>query len=71
MPIKINKTQKQILINFIKDNPVLLKVKFTNNFTKQDYQKLWCQISEILNSVPGPHKNWKQWKKVIKNWEKF
>ena len=29
--------------------------------------KSWCEVTDILNALPGAQKTWKQWQKVIKN----
>lgn len=62
----VNENQKKILVEFMKQNPNLVKGTFSQKFSLVDARKLWEEISEILNSVPGgAKKEWRQWRKVI------
>lgn len=47
---KINKDQKGMLIEFIKEHPEMQQVKFGTNFTYKKARKLWEEVSEILNA---------------------
>lgn len=63
-------TQKRVgnildlLVEFMEKHPKLIKGKFSADFTLKNAQKLWAEISLILNSVPGAKKEWKQWRKI-------
>lgn len=62
---QITQSQKVLLVKFIKSQPNLQSGKFSPNFTKKYAQKLWRDITAILNAVPGaPKKTWAQWRKV-------
>ncbi|XP_049819237.1 uncharacterized protein LOC126264635 [Aethina tumida] len=59
--IRISSKQKQMLVRFVKTNPIL-----ETNCRRNDIKKrrLWCLITKILNSVPnGVSKPWKGWRK--------
>ena len=61
----MNSEQKKLLIEFVKKHKKLQAPKFDATFSYKDSQRLWEEISGILNSVPGAKKNWKLWRKVI------
>ena len=49
----------------MRKHPQLQSGRFTNDFTKKDYERLWSEITTILNNVPGGStKDWKGWRKV-------
>jgi len=60
----ITNEQKTLLIEYMNKYPELLKGKLTSSFTLKDSIRLWNEISEILNSVNGAKKEWKDWHKV-------
>jgi hypothetical protein len=41
-----------------------VKGKFTATFTAKDSAKLWGEIAQELNAIPGPSKKGKDWKEV-------
>lgn len=62
----VNKTQKNILIDFMKNHENLQSGKFSNNFTYRKAQQLWQEVTIMLNSVAGgASKDWKKWRRVI------
>ncbi|CAH1107064.1 unnamed protein product [Psylliodes chrysocephalus] len=60
----ISQDQKKELIQFMEQNPDLGSGKFTKKFTFKTGQELWMQITQILNSLPGAKKDWRQWRKT-------
>lgn len=56
--------QKTALLNFIEANPKIKSGKYDINFTYKDGNKLWEEVAENLNAIPGSQKNWKSWRKV-------
>lgn len=68
----INGTQKDILVEFMKQHEDLQSGKFTREFTFKKAQNLWNEIAEQLNAVPGgARKEWKMWRKVSCMCKKF
>ncbi|CAG9819868.1 unnamed protein product [Phaedon cochleariae] len=55
--------QKKILLEFIKKHPNLASGKFSNNFSQKEAQRLWQELTVILNSC-GTDKDWKSWRKT-------
>lgn len=63
--LPINKTQKELLVEFMKSRPELRSGRFTPMFTFKKAKELWEQLTDLLNAVPnGSHKDWRQWRKV-------
>ncbi|XP_039308061.1 uncharacterized protein LOC120358311 [Solenopsis invicta] len=60
----ISNGQRKILIEFLNNHPELVSAKFTSTFSYKDAQKLWCEITNILNALPGAKKTWEQWRKT-------
>lgn len=60
----ITSEQRTMLIEYINKHPQLLKGKFSSSFTLQDSMRLWNELTEILNSMNGAKKDWKDWRKV-------
>lgn len=61
----MNSQQKELLLEFIVKNPDLKSGKFTATFTRKVCQKLWMDVTKLLNSVPcGAQKSADQWKRV-------
>ncbi|KAI4463379.1 hypothetical protein MML48_4g00013344 [Holotrichia oblita] len=56
--------QKKIMIEFLKKHYNLVSGKFSNNFTYKDAERLWQELTNILNSMPGAQKSWKNWRKT-------
>lgn len=62
---KINRTsrnitpdQKEVMITFIK--------KIQNNKSASSISvKQWQELTDILNSIPGPMREWKEWRQVV------
>lgn len=53
-----------LLLDFLQKNPQLKSGKFTSSFTYKTAQKMWNDVSVILNAVGPAQKNWNQWRKV-------
>lgn len=53
-----------MLIELLKKHKKLISGKFTQDFTFKDAEEQWRQIAEVLNSIPGAAKDWKNWRKV-------
>lgn len=64
--INASTEQKRIMLEFIKKNSKLTSGKFSNDFTQKDAQRMWQELTNLLNSCPGANKDWKAWRKVIK-----
>ncbi|CAH1116405.1 unnamed protein product [Phaedon cochleariae] len=62
--------QKNMLVDLLKDEKYsqLISGKFKASFTFEHAKGKWEEITEILNSVPGARKDWKQWRKT---WQDF
>ncbi|CAH0563094.1 unnamed protein product [Brassicogethes aeneus] len=59
--------QKDMLIEFMACNPQLESGKFTSQFTFKKAQQLCEKISGQVNAVArGANKDWRQWRKVLK-----
>ena len=56
--------QKNMLVGFIVFHPELVSGKNTIKSTVKQRQKLWENITNILNSEVGPNKSWIEWRKV-------
>ncbi|KAL5241364.1 hypothetical protein ACI65C_008774 [Semiaphis heraclei] len=55
--------QKEALVEFMENHPDLRKGKFSINFTTATAKKLWVKYQIMLNSIPGPAKEWNEWRK--------
>jgi hypothetical protein len=60
----ISSAQTNKLIELLQNEPDLLSGKFISKFTYKEGQKKWEEIAQIVNSIPGARKDWKQWRKV-------
>ncbi|KAG5876356.1 hypothetical protein JTB14_009041 [Gonioctena quinquepunctata] len=60
----LSSAQKTELLEFLERNPALQKGKFSNDFTFKKAQGMWMEVSNTLNSLPGAHKDWRQWRKA-------
>jgi len=60
----VSAEQKKEIILFMEEHPELKSGKFSNKFTYKTAQELWISLSDLLNSLPGAKKEWKQWRKV-------
>ncbi|KFM61297.1 hypothetical protein X975_12487, partial [Stegodyphus mimosarum] len=57
--------QKQLLLQFVEDNPQIHRVKIDHNFTLQEKNNLWLRLANILNSDGlGAVKTPDEWRKV-------
>lgn len=56
--------QKSKLVELVNGDPQLKNGKLDQTFTKQDLQRRWQGISEILNGIQGVQETWIQWRKV-------
>ncbi|KAF5298644.1 hypothetical protein FQR65_LT19600 [Abscondita terminalis] len=65
---RISENQRQMLFQHIKENPQLIKSKFSATFTYKNAQQLWKNIETELNAITGTKKDWKQWRKT---WQDF
>lgn len=61
-----NGIQKNILIEYMEQNPKLRAGTFGPDFTFKNAQTLWEIITVKLNAVPGGAKkdHWRMWRKV-------
>lgn len=62
--VYVTAKQKKKLIELITEHPELISCKVTQDFSYRDSQRLWQNIANECNSIPGAKKNWRQWKKV-------
>lgn len=60
----ISEEQKKLMVEFLKNHKELTSGKFSQQFSKQESIKLWEELTIILNSIPGPKKTYKDWRKV-------
>ncbi|KAJ8909985.1 hypothetical protein NQ315_013578 [Exocentrus adspersus] len=44
------------MFQFLKTHKELIAGRFSSSFTTKTAELLWCQLSEVLNSMPGPKK---------------
>jgi len=56
--------QKQTIIHFMESHSHLTKGKFSESFTNEKATNLWQELTTLLNSIPGPIKEWKTWRRV-------
>lgn len=61
-----NGIQKNILLEYMEQNPKLRAGTFGPDFTFKNAQTLWEIITVKLNAVPGGAKkdHWRMWRKV-------
>lgn len=60
----VTNDQKAAMVDFFKCHPNLYKGKHTVKFTQAIATQQWEELSAILNSIPGPIKDWKAWRRV-------
>jgi len=60
----VTSDQKAAMIDFLKNHDELAKGKHSSTFTQAIAKNLWEELSRILNSIPGPVKDWKSWRRV-------
>lgn len=56
--------QKAAMIDFLRSHDDLLKGKQSQTFTQAVAKQQWEELTEVLNSILGPIKDWKAWRKV-------
>lgn len=61
----VTNAQKEALVEFMENNTDLKRGKFTSSFTHKKAQRLWEQITQLLNSMVGANKTADKWRKVI------
>lgn len=62
---KITQRQLEVMTDFIMRHKSMVVSKFSSKFTAMDKEKLWDELTEILNSDGlGPKKDSKKWKRV-------
>ncbi|KAK4882318.1 hypothetical protein RN001_005637 [Aquatica leii] len=61
---KVSEWQKQVLLQFLEDNPNVKSGKFSANFTYKTAQRSWQTIAEQLNAIGPVQKSWCQWRKT-------
>ncbi|CAI6342984.1 unnamed protein product [Macrosiphum euphorbiae] len=59
------------MVDFLNNHSDLLKGKHSATFTKHIAAKQWQELTDLLNSIPGPIKYWKAWRRVRTNKLKF
>ncbi|KAL3274233.1 hypothetical protein HHI36_015644 [Cryptolaemus montrouzieri] len=60
----VSETQKELILAFMKDDLKFAAGKFDRNYTHAKAQMKWLELSKILNTFPGPTKDWKSWKRT-------
>jgi len=60
----VTNDQKAAMVDFLKIHEDLSKGKHTSTFTQSVAKQQWEELSGILNSIPGPIKDWKSWRRV-------
>lgn len=56
--------QKNKLVELVSADTNLVSGKFSTSFTFKDNHQRWVAIAEIVNAIPGAHKDWRHWRKV-------
>lgn len=56
--IRVTSDQKEVMIAFIK------KIRNGKSDSSISVNK-WRELTVILNSIPGPVKEWKEWRQVV------
>lgn len=52
----ISSEQRAILIEFLNKHPELVSAKFSSTLSYRNGQKLWCEVTDILNALPRAKK---------------
>jgi len=60
----ITNDQKSAMVDFLNSHSDLLKGKHSATFTQNIAAKQWQELTDLLNSIPGPIKDWKAWRRV-------
>jgi len=59
------------MVDFLSRHSDLLKGKHSAAFTQNVAAKQWQESTDLLNSIPGPIKDWKSMYSQIKNYLKI
>ncbi|XP_046969254.1 uncharacterized protein LOC124536727 [Vanessa cardui] len=62
--VYVTARQKKKLIELMSKHPELISCKVTQDFNYKDSQKLWQNIANECNAMPGARKTWRQWRKT-------
>lgn len=57
-------TQKRAIIEYMRKNPNLRSAKFSASFTHTVARSKWIELTNNLNKMRGPKKNFKEWRKT-------
>lgn len=60
----VTNDQKTAMVEFLSSHSDLLKGKHTATFTQNIAAQQWQELTNILNAIPGPIKEWKTWRRV-------
>lgn len=60
----VTNDQKSAIVDFLKSHEELAKDKHFSTFTQAIAKQQWEELMGILNSIPGPIKDWKSWRRV-------
>ncbi|XP_032519253.2 uncharacterized protein LOC116771503 isoform X1 [Danaus plexippus] len=61
--VYVTARQKKKLIELMSKHPELISCKITQDFNYKDSQRLWQNIANECNAMPGARKTWRQWRK--------
>ncbi|XP_051163772.1 uncharacterized protein LOC127283129 isoform X3 [Leptopilina boulardi] len=67
---RVTYKQQELIIEALEKNPILLSKKCTPQFTKEQYNKTWANLTKILNAANYQlnAKTCDKWKKVLSSW---
>ncbi|XP_050065583.1 uncharacterized protein LOC126554567 [Aphis gossypii] len=60
----VTNDQKSAMVDFMKNHEELAKGKHSSTFTQAIARQQWEELSGVLNSIPGPIKDWKAWRRT-------
>ncbi|KAJ3647952.1 hypothetical protein Zmor_019794 [Zophobas morio] len=60
---KCSEKQVKMLVECVKSREELISGKHSSKYTYRDGQNEWDHIAELLNAIPGAHKNGQGWRK--------
>lgn len=61
----ISKDQRHKMVHFIINNPGCNTGDFKSQHNEEEKHRVWNELTDMLNSMPGATKDWKGWQKVI------
>jgi len=61
----VTNEQKQAIIDYLSSHPELSRGKFSNSCTHLTASKQWIELGETLDTMIGPSKEWKPWRRVM------